>query len=140
MESGFKTLQDENYALKDYAIILQSRLAEVIGDYPPPPQGIMLSHPHPHPPRVGAGGAAPEPPQQNMGPAGPGANSLEVAAQAVAGLSRSEHHLAGRGGVGDPYAVARGGGIDDDARTAEEITRQMQADGNGADGLPAAPM
>jgi hypothetical protein len=38
--------------------------------------------------------------------------------------------------------VARGGGggVDDDARTAEEITRQMQADGNGPDGLPAAPM
>jgi hypothetical protein len=54
-----------------------------------------------------------------------------VAAQAVAGLTRNEH-LAAR----DPYAPVR---TDDDARTAEEITRQLQADG-GPDGLPNAPM
>lgn len=131
LEAGFKVLQDENYALKDYVIALQSRMAEAYGEYPPPPPGISLSHPH-QPPRGTAAGAGGTEPSQNA--AGPNVNPLEVAAQAIAGLSRSEH-LTGRG---DPYVGARP--TDEDARTAEELTRQMQADGGGPDGLPAAAM
>jgi hypothetical protein len=137
MEITFKALQAENYALRDYVLRLQSRLLDTQGDYPQPPPGVNLAHPQQaqqaqqqqpgQPPHGG-----PEAPMQSVpaaGPGiGPGANPLEVAAQAVAGLSRSEHYAA------PVRAVA-----DEDARTAEEITRQLQSDG-GPDGLPAAPM
>ncbi|KAK3943827.1 putative transcription factor kapC [Diplogelasinospora grovesii] len=66
----------------------------------PSPMEPMEQQQHNH--QVGAGAATDSVP-----------NSLEVAAQAVAGLSR-------RGGGGG------GGGADEDARTAEEITRQLQ--------------
>ncbi|KAK4155780.1 putative transcription factor kapC [Chaetomidium leptoderma] len=127
LETNVKTLQTENYALRDYVHRLQSRLLNAEGEYPQPPPGINLAHPNHqgHPQH-----ALPEAPQAAPPPA-PSANPLEVAAQAVAGLNRSEH-LADR----DPYAPIR---TDDDTRTAEEITRQLQADG-GPDGLPAAPM
>lgn len=121
METNFKGLQAENYTLRDYVLRLQSRLLDAQGEYPQPPPGINLVPPNPQgqQPDVAPQGAA------------AGGNPLEVAAQAVAGLSRSEH-LVPR----DPYAPARS---DDDARTAEEITRQLQADG-GPDGLPVVPM
>ncbi|KAK3294888.1 uncharacterized protein B0H64DRAFT_443922 [Chaetomium fimeti] len=127
MESTFKSIQAENYTLRDYVLRLQSRLLDAQGEYPQPPPGISLAHPN----------AQTQPPQhggqevsQTASAAAPGANQVEVAAQAVAGLTRGEH-LGGR----DPYAPVR----TDDDRTAEEITRQLQADG-GPDGLPAAPM
>ncbi|KAK4126245.1 hypothetical protein N657DRAFT_654669 [Parathielavia appendiculata] len=122
MEITFKALQAENYALRDYVLRLQSRLLDTHGEYPQPPAGINLAHPSNQAAQPTSGG--PEAPQTNAAPA-PSSNPLEVAAQAVAGLSRNEN-----------YAPAR---TDDDARTAEEITRQLQSDG-GPDGLPAAPM
>lgn len=126
MEVSYKELQAENYSLREYVIHLQSRLLDTQGEYPQPPANINLSHPNsqPQPARGGPD------PVQTAAPA-PGANPLEVAAQAVAGLSRSEH-LA----VRDQYAAAR---TDDDVRTVEEITRQLQADGT-QDALPAASM
>ncbi|KAH6856657.1 hypothetical protein B0I37DRAFT_80190 [Chaetomium sp. MPI-CAGE-AT-0009] len=126
MESTFKSLQAENYTLRDYVMRLQSRLLDAQGEYPQPPPGISLAHPsaQAQPPHGG------QEVSQTAGAAAPGPNQVEVAAQAVAGLTRGEH-LGGR----DPYAPVR----TDDDRTAEEITRQLQADG-GPDGLPAAPM
>jgi hypothetical protein len=124
MEINYKGLQTENYTLRDYVLRLQSRLLDTQGDYPQPPPGINLAQPNPQSQHGGPD------PSQTAGAAAPGANPLEVAAQAVAGLSRSEH-LAGR----DPYAPVSS----DDARTAEEITRQLQAEG-GPDGLPTAQM
>ncbi|KAK4112301.1 hypothetical protein N656DRAFT_789939 [Canariomyces notabilis] len=126
MEINYKELQAENYALREYVIHLQARLLDAQGEYPPPPASLSLPHPHSLAPAARGGAETTQP----AVPA-PGANPLEVAAQAVAGLNRSDH-LAGR----DQYAVAR---PDDDARTAEEITRQLQAEGT-PDGLPAAPM
>ncbi|KAK3318430.1 hypothetical protein B0H66DRAFT_532935 [Apodospora peruviana] len=130
MENSYKVLQTENYSLREYVIHLQSRLLDAQGEYPQPPPNINLAHPH-APPTVAT---APEPTQ----PASvtPAPNSLEVAAQAVAGLSRSEH-LAGRDAFPNKYEP--GARTDDDARTAEEITRQLQADGS-AESLPTAAM
>lgn len=126
MEETFKEAQAENYALREYVLHLQSRLLELQGEYPPPPPNLTISHPHSQPQPARGG---PEP-SQAAGQA-PGTNPVEVAAQAVAGLNRSEH-LAGR----DLFTGAR---TDDDARTAEEITRQLQADG-AQDGLPTVSM
>ena len=56
LNENFKTLQAENYQLRDYIISLQSRLIESQGEYPQPPPNIDGLHPgatH-HPPHAGA--------------------------------------------------------------------------------------
>ncbi|KAK4146856.1 putative transcription factor kapC [Dichotomopilus funicola] len=162
MENNFKNLQNENYALRDYILRLQSRLLETRGEYPQPPPGINLSHPTPSGPQ-GHHSAVPEVPQHGLpappsvaGPSSasaPGPTPLEAAAQAVAGLTRSEHVSSARD---HPYAQhhhqppppqphqqqqqQQQPGRTDDDRTAEEITRQLQADGSSPDGLPPVPM
>ncbi|KAH6635392.1 hypothetical protein B0J18DRAFT_406929 [Chaetomium sp. MPI-SDFR-AT-0129] len=160
MENNFKNLQNENYALRDYILRLQSRLLETRGEYPQPPPGINLSHPTPSGPQ-GHHSAVPEVPQHGLpappsvaGPSSasaPGPTPLEAAAQAVAGLTRSEHVSSARD---HPYAQhhhqppppqphqqqQQHPGRTDDDRTAEEITRQLQADGSSPDGLPPVPM
>lgn len=45
----YKTLQTENYQLRDYIINLQSRLLETQGEIPPAPANIDLSRPHGQP-------------------------------------------------------------------------------------------
>ncbi|KAK3390406.1 hypothetical protein B0H63DRAFT_113910 [Podospora didyma] len=125
MESNYKAMQAENYELREYIIRLQSRLLDSIGEFPQPPPNITLSHA-----RAPILSGRITEPVQSPAP-GPGPTSLEVAAQAVAGLTRSEHY------VNNIYEHAARS--DDDARTAEEITRQLQSDG-GPDGLPPAPM
>ncbi|AEO66929.1 uncharacterized protein THITE_2115495 [Thermothielavioides terrestris NRRL 8126] len=133
MEISFKALQSENYALRQYVMALQARLLETQGEYPPPPPGIDPAqlNPHAQPPPIRPDADAPETAAAGAAGAVPAVNSLEVAAQAVAGLTRGEH-LAAR----DAYPPVRN---DDDARTAEAITRQLQAEPN-PDGLPTAPM
>ncbi|CAI6340388.1 unnamed protein product [Periconia digitata] len=42
----YKTLQTENYQLRDYIINLQSRLLETQGEIPPAPAGVDLSRNH----------------------------------------------------------------------------------------------
>ncbi|KAK4103719.1 hypothetical protein N658DRAFT_514511 [Parathielavia hyrcaniae] len=138
MEINFKTLQGENYALRDYVLRLQSRLLDTLGEYPQPPPGINLAHPSSSTQAAQPAPGGPEAPHQtnananaNAAPSATGSsNPLEVAAQAVAGLSRSENYAP---------AAAAAARADDDARTAEEITRQLQA-GGGPDGLPAGSM
>ncbi|KAK4204169.1 hypothetical protein QBC40DRAFT_3472 [Triangularia verruculosa] len=153
MEESFKAMQAENFQLREYIIHLQTRLLECQGGYPPPPESVNLAHPsqqqgrapepgaaaQPQQPGVGAPGshpAAPPPqPQQQQVPA---PNPLEVAAQAVAGLNRSEQHR-----PVDPYAGLRAAVMrneTDDVNTAEEITRQLQADGAQENNLPEAAM
>ncbi|KAF2650281.1 hypothetical protein K491DRAFT_697432 [Lophiostoma macrostomum CBS 122681] len=46
----YKTLQTENYQLRDYIISLQSRLLESQGEIPPAPAGVDLSRQHAEPP------------------------------------------------------------------------------------------
>jgi hypothetical protein len=45
----YKTLQTENYQLRDYIINLQSRLLETQGEIPPAPAGVDLNRPHAEP-------------------------------------------------------------------------------------------
>ena len=119
MSTNYKAIQEENYALRDYILHLQSRLLEVHGDIPPPPANINLTSPHGLP-------------SSASGPDGAltaaGSNAIDVAAQAVAGLNRSDQ-LAGR-----DYVSKYEPRVDDDARTAEELTRQL------ADSASDAPM
>jgi hypothetical protein len=130
LETNFKAMQTENYALRQYVINLQSRLLDAHGEYPQPPPGLSLA-PH-HPASAAPGNAEPA----QAGAATPGAGtSLEVVAQAVAGLTRGEAQAAlpshpNRSVKGDPSTD------DADTRADEEIGRQLQADGS----LPSAQM
>ena len=63
----YKTLQTENYQLRDYIINLQSRLLETQGEIPPAPAGVDLSRSHNDPPaQPNQAQAAPQPPQQQQ--------------------------------------------------------------------------
>ncbi|KAH8732347.1 hypothetical protein GQ44DRAFT_178203 [Phaeosphaeriaceae sp. PMI808] len=57
----YKTLQTENYQLRDYIINLQSRLLETQGEIPPAPAGVDLNRPHGEPSSINQ--AQPQPPQ-----------------------------------------------------------------------------
>jgi len=129
MENGFKTLQAENYQLKQYALEVQSKLLDHKIEPPPLPHGINLHHPHPHPgppPVLLAQHAGMEASPENSVMPPPG-NPLAQVAQAVAQL-----------GADGAYAVKayKADGQSEEARTAEEISRQLQQ----PDGLPAARM
>lgn len=117
MEGKFNAIQLENMHLKEYVLNLQSKLLDVKAECPPPPPTINLNPHAPHQTLLPAsassgGGNAAMPPAENP---------LAQVAQAVA-----------------QFDAAKGYGANDDARTAEAISRQLQAD--RADGLPAAPM
>lgn len=57
----YKTLQTENYQLRDYIINLQSRLLETQGEIPPAPAGVDLNRPHGEPSALNQ--PQPQPPQ-----------------------------------------------------------------------------
>lgn len=61
----YKTLQTENYQLRDYIINLQSRLLETQGEIPPAPAGVDLTQSHREPPNQPN---PPQPPQMNNEP------------------------------------------------------------------------
>lgn len=102
LELSYKSMQSENYALREYVIHLQSRLLDIQGEFPPPPPNVNLSQPstaappppsapephhqqHPHQHQQ-----APPPPQpSNSSNSGVG-TPLEAVAQAVAGLAAQE--------------------------------------------------
>jgi len=120
VEANFKTIQEQYHLVRDYALLLQSHLMEARGDYPPPPPNLNLGPPHGLPSAFGSDGTS----------TAAGSNAIDVAAQAVAGLNRSDQ-LANR-----DYKYEHR--VDDDARTAEEITRQLAE--SASDGLPSGPM
>ncbi|KAF1974852.1 hypothetical protein BU23DRAFT_460332 [Bimuria novae-zelandiae CBS 107.79] len=61
----YKTLQTENYQLRDYIINLQSRLLETQGEVPPAPAGVDLSrHGEAPNPNMNQAPAQPQPDQQ----------------------------------------------------------------------------
>jgi hypothetical protein len=131
LENNYKAVQSENYALREYVLSLQSRLLDAHGEYPQPPPNINLAHPH-APPPVAASSAV----EANSAPSDPASStSLEAVAQAVAGLARSgdAHHLS------DPTSQYPTRVLkertEEDTRTDEEISRQLQADG-----LASVPM
>lgn len=136
MEQRFRQVESENYACREYIGHLRSRLLDAQIEPPQPPPHINLA--------FGQGAPGPAsydmpdaPPQQHEGelPAEPtpntgsvaGAASLDAVAQAVQSLSRSE---AGFKPDADDSQEA------EDARTAEEITRQLSQ----AEPVPAANM
>ncbi|KAK5128159.1 hypothetical protein LTR16_002634 [Cryomyces antarcticus] len=45
LQQNYKTIQEENYQLRDYILNLQSRLLESQSDFPQPPPNIQLPHP-----------------------------------------------------------------------------------------------
>lgn len=78
-------MQNDNYALREYVIQLQSRLLDLQVDLPQPPPNIQLPPPPPRaaPPHVSA--VNPE-----SAPGGPTSRSLADVAAAVAGLQAHE--------------------------------------------------
>ncbi|KNG49424.1 bzip transcription factor [Stemphylium lycopersici] len=60
----YKTLQTENYQLRDYIINLQSRLLETQGEIPPAPAGVDLNRPHAEQANMHPQPQPPQPPQQ----------------------------------------------------------------------------
>ncbi|KAK4450125.1 putative transcription factor kapC [Podospora aff. communis PSN243] len=118
-EANYKTIEAENHALRDYVMHLQSLLLDTKGEYPPPPANVNLGPSHGLSSAFGSDAA----------PTAAGPDAIDVAAQAVAGLNRSDQ-LAGR-----EYKYEN---RDDDERTAQELTRQL-ADST-SDALPSAPM
>ncbi|EHK97429.1 putative transcription factor kapC [Glarea lozoyensis 74030] len=45
LEDNYKSIQSENYSLREYIIHLQSRLIESQGEFPQPPPNVNLNHP-----------------------------------------------------------------------------------------------
>lgn len=139
MEKAYESIQAESHALKEYVIHLQSRLSDAGIEIPQAPPHINLSTVAPgavrsvEPPThgmplqgYGQDEGPPAEPTPNIGSAG-GASSLDAVAQAVQSLSRSE------GSYKTEPADAQAA---EDARTAEEIARQLQA----SEPAPAADM
>ncbi|KAL1838725.1 hypothetical protein VTJ49DRAFT_2262 [Mycothermus thermophilus] len=125
LEANYKALQAEHYSLRDYTLRLQALLIDTQGECPAPPPGINLHQQPPNAQPADPGAMGQQPPPDSAA----AVNPLEVAAQAVAGLNRSasEHY-------GQVRSTA-----DEDARTAQELTRQLQAEGS-TDGLPTPSM
>lgn len=117
MEQSFKSLQTENYALREYILHLQARMVDAMGEFPQPPPNVNLSQSaHPLAPDVGG------PPNSGAGQTGTG-TPLEAVAQAVAGLAAQEQ-MAERP---DQYpSLPRSEGGQEDTRTADEINKQLQ--------------
>lgn len=138
MEKAYENIQAENHALKEYVAHLQSRLSDAGIEIPQAPPHINLTaapgpvravdptaHGLPQP-GYGQEDGPPAEPTPNTGSAG-GASSLDAVAQAVQSLSRSEASY--KAEAADTQAA-------EDARTAEEIARQLQA----SEPAPAADM
>jgi len=94
----YKTLQTENYQLRDYIINLQSRLLETQGEIPPAPAGVDLNRPHGEPASINPAQSQPQqqaPEQSSPHQQSPNGNNngglserqigeLQMAAQAAA--------------------------------------------------------
>lgn len=142
MEKAYDHAQAENHSLKEYVLHLQSRLTDAGIEVPQAPPHINmtpvlpgqarpvdpLAHGLPQPSygHEQHEEGPPAEPTPNTGSAG-GASSLDAVAQAVQSLSRSE---ASYKTEPDEAQAA------EDARTAEEIARQLQA----SEPAPAADM
>lgn len=138
MDQSLKMMQAENYALKEYIAHLQGRLVDAQIEPPPPPPNINLSETHGAPGPEAHGLPQPDPGHEDPLPGGPdrivpntgaasGAASLDAVAQAVQSLSRSEASY---------KTEAENSQAVEDARTAEEISRQLSQ----AEPVPAANM
>jgi hypothetical protein len=117
----YKTLQTENYQLRDYIINLQSRLLETQGEIPPAPAGVDLTRNHGEPSNLNQPSRSqpepPQPPQQqqesplsnNGGLSERQIGELQMAAQAAAAAQHgpsAEKHANDGSYLGD-YADKR---------------------------------
>ncbi|KAI1779761.1 hypothetical protein F4818DRAFT_152454 [Hypoxylon cercidicola] len=123
MEHSFKAIQNDNYALREYVIQLQSRLLDLQVELPQPPPNVNITPPTAAPSARAHTSTAPEP-----GPNNSNAGTLADVAAAVAGLRAREPSTDGMYSK-QPYKAE----ATEDSQTAEEIRRQLQQDG-----LPAA--
>lgn len=147
MENSLKQLQSENYSLREYIIHLQSRLLDAQGEFPQPPQNLNLAHPHQAQQHAAPSAPAHAPPRVanssepvSITDVTPGVGTpLAAVAQAVAGLTRGDHIMTDR----EPFPGAKTyidkPSTTEDARAAEEISRQLRAEA-AADSMPQAPM
>ena len=117
----YKTLQTENYQLRDYIINLQSRLLETQGEIPPAPAGVDLSRNPGEPSNLPQSyqqpqPEQPQPPQQNQNHNDSGLSErqigeLQMAAQAAAaaqhGPSSNGKHSIDNSLVAGEYADKR---------------------------------
>ncbi|KAF1959667.1 hypothetical protein CC80DRAFT_489778 [Byssothecium circinans] len=98
----YKTLQTENYQLRDYIINLQSRLLETQGEIPPAPAGVDLSrNQHGEPSTLNHTNQQPQPEQaqaqqqsqsNNGGLSERQIGELQMAAQAAAAAQHNGKH------------------------------------------------
>jgi hypothetical protein len=129
----YKTLQTENYQLRDYIINLQSRLLETQGEIPPAPAGVDLSRQHPEPSNpLGQQAQQPqqsEPQQQSASNNNGGLSErqigeLQMAAQAAAAAQHGPSANSGKHPNSDGSFVA--GDYADKRQKVEEATSSGQ--------------
>ncbi|KAI0019532.1 hypothetical protein F4780DRAFT_440145 [Xylariomycetidae sp. FL0641] len=123
-EHTYKAIQNDNYALREYVIQLQSRLLDLQVELPQPPPNVNISPPaptntarHAHTPAAG-----------ETGPSATAAGTLADVAAAVAGLRAREPSADGSYSKPAGYKTE----APDESHTAEEIRRQLQQE----NGLP----
>lgn len=87
MQDEFQRQQTENYHLRDYIVVLQSRLLDLAGEYPPPPSTVELRDPR----RYAPGTVVHEGPgDADMTSASAVEQQLRAAAAQAAGLGAEE--------------------------------------------------
>ncbi|KAI5866929.1 hypothetical protein GGS23DRAFT_296667 [Durotheca rogersii] len=121
MENSFKAIQNDNYALREYVIQLQSRLLDLQVELPQPPPNVNITPPAAAAPgaRATLASAVPE-----SGPSNASAGTLADVAAAVAGLRARESSADGI--YPKPTFKPE---PNEDSQTAEEIRRQLQQEG-----------
>ncbi|KAI1804136.1 hypothetical protein F4811DRAFT_553138 [Daldinia bambusicola] len=124
MEHSFKAIQNDNYALREYVIQLQSRLLDLQVELPQPPPNVNIA-----PPTAGSASARPAhaTAAPEAGPNNANAGTLADVAAAVAGLRAREPSADGL--YTKPAYKAES---NEDSQTAEEIRRQLQQEGGPA--------
>ncbi|KAI0380041.1 hypothetical protein F5Y04DRAFT_104850 [Hypomontagnella monticulosa] len=125
MEHSFKAVQNDNYALREYVIQLQSRLLDLQVELPQPPPNVNITPPAAASTsgRGAHANTAPEP-APNSSSNNNNAGTLADVAAAVAGLRAREPSADGMYPKPGYKAEAN-----EDSQTAEEIRRQLQQDG-----------
>jgi len=131
----YKTLQTENYQLRDYIINLQSRLLETQGEIPPAPAGVDLNRPHGEPSSLNQPQPQqpqhqqPEPPQPQQSPNSNNGGlserqigELQMAAQAAAA---AQHGTASKHGNSE--------GSYDYAEKRQKVDELPQGSGSSTD-------
>jgi len=139
MEQNYKAIQNDNYALREYVIQLQSRLLDVSIDPPQPPPNINLASPIGSATAAGVRSLHPSLPSPTVVPVdpattGPNRGTLADVAAAVAGLSSREPGVEDTPESIYPKPPSFNGDTSDDMRNGDGIDRQLQ------DGLPSVPL